>query len=653
MSENGSQNGSTQPSSAAVSDSELQAALYFAVGVSSEGSVNGRNVGYQLSFAGYIHNEGETARRSPNEAGTFHAGQMEPIYNSGYSIGTLQTDLGQQRLSATRNAGPLLEAYQQWAETQRTEHPQLPLTASEVEQTKTALHRQGNEIRGNAATTADNGYDVPAGIKNRLNQFLESDAGISYVHGQDVAQVNTLMRANGPIDQLKETTLYQQASGDDKLRMATVMGKLANQSGERHWQAVIDRIEGGQVRSLDALKAEVPAHLHGDRDNALRGAELAVALRNAGTDNPLRGAWQDVTANPLVNPTRLDQDAAHPDLKAEYSTVKSLFATPEQGQSLVRALDDEHGMAKDIKFRGAGADETAGLYASGHDFVHWNRDGKGFAHVGGQWQEADRNQVVKTTQQDGTVELTLQRNGAQVDLLHVASGHARPQAGQTAGRGQALHLNDRSEAVGQLQQDLAALGVTARDGSTLVPDNHFGAHTKEAVQTFQEAHGLHADGVAGSATLAAVAEAKLAAQQPAPTMLDPSHPAHGMYNQAYGCVARLDQERGTPSGPHSQSFAGSLTSAALAAGFNRIDHVVLSDDACRGYAVQGDLNSPFKQYTDVNVMTAIQTPLAQSSQEAAVHVQAASERAAQANLLQATQEQASQSQAAQGPAMSR
>jgi hypothetical protein len=57
------------------------------------------------------------------------------------------------------------------------------------------------------------------------------------------------------------------------------------------------------------------------------------------------------------------------------------------------------------------------------------------------------------------------------------------------------------------------------------------------------------------------------------------------------------------------------------AGFKRIDHVALSEDANRGYAIQGDLNSPFKRYVEVDVMQAIQTPLAQSSQQAAMNVQ--------------------------------
>jgi hypothetical protein len=46
---------------------------------------------------------------------------------------------------------------------------------------------------------------------------------------------------------------------------------------------------------------------------------------------------------------------------------------------------------------------------------------------------------------------------------------------------------------------------------------------------------------------------------------------------------------------------------------SRVDHVVLSDDASRAYAVQGDTNSLFKRYTDVNVGQAVATSVAQSS----------------------------------------
>ena len=57
---------------------ELKAVAYFAVGVTSEGSIGGDDVAYELRFAGNVRN-----------------GPMAPVGNSGFSFGTLQIDLGQ------------------------------------------------------------------------------------------------------------------------------------------------------------------------------------------------------------------------------------------------------------------------------------------------------------------------------------------------------------------------------------------------------------------------------------------------------------------------------------------------------------------------------------------------------------------------------
>jgi flagellum-specific peptidoglycan hydrolase FlgJ len=218
--------------------------------------------------------------------------------------------------------------------------------------------------------------------------------------------------------------------------------------------------------------------------------------------------------------------------------------------------------------------------------------------------------------------------------IALATGQKAPEHGATSG---VLHEKDKGAAVGALQSDLAALGFTARDGSTIHADQHFGAKTKEAVEAFQTAHGLKVDGVAGPATQAAISEAKAHAQA-VPSLLDARHPAHGIYEQAHACVARIDEGQGRAPGTHTQNFAGILTTSALASGMQRIDHVVLSDDASRAWAVQGQLNSPFKQLAEVNVMQAIQTPLSQSSREAAVHVQN------NAQQVQAQQQQQSQQQ---------
>ncbi len=65
----------------------------------------------------------------------------------------------------------------------------------------------------------------------------------------------------------------------------------------------------------------------------------------------------------------------------------------------------------------------------------------------------------------------------------------------------------RGAAVQALQRGLDAAGARDRDGHRLRVDGVFGAHTRQAVRDFQEAHGLAADGVAGRDTHAALAAA--------------------------------------------------------------------------------------------------------------------------------------------------
>lgn len=179
-----------------------------------------------------------------------------------------------------------------------------------------------------------------------------------------------------------------------------------------------------------------------------------------------------------------------------------------------------------------------------------------------------------------------------------------------------VRKGDRGDAVHSLQTSLAALVYTDAHGKTLKADSDFGFGTELAVKAFQREHGLQDDGLAGKDTLTAISEATTVqrdSRRDVPSMLDTRDPANGIYEQAFRCVSQLDKDHRRETGPHSQMLSGSLVSAATAAGFNRIDHVVLSDDASKAYAVQGDLNSPFKQCTDVDVVRAIQTPLTQSS----------------------------------------
>lgn len=198
------------------------------------------------------------------------------------------------------------------------------------------------------------------------------------------------------------------------------------------------------------------------------------------------------------------------------------------------------------------------------------------------------------------------------------------------------------EDVRMLQANLARLGYRDGAGNTIHTDGKFGQGTEAALKSFQRDHHLATDGVAGPASLAAIEKQKhvdATRQAPAgPRLDDKTHPDNGMYTQAVSAVHRLDAQHGRAPDQQSSQLAGSLTAAAKAEGLNRIDSVVLSEDAKRAYAVQGDLNSPHKKIAEVETQKAVSTPLEQSS-------------AAATNTPAHAEAQKQQPRQSQGPAM--
>jgi hypothetical protein len=391
---------------AGLSDAELNAVSYFAIGVASEGSVAGRDVSNRLSFAGNIGAEG----------------RMTPVANSGLSIGTLQTDLGQH----PEVARSLVAAYQDWA---RANHPEWVLDARQQTQTINDLSRDGNTIR------AQDGRPLDATVKSRLDEFLRSDDGIRYVHDNDVTQANKLMRE--VYTPLRETTLYRDSLPEDQVQLAAMVGKAYNQS-ERWGGRILERIQNSTYDTLTDVKQGIrdlpdgrDQYMLSGRDAALAGAAVVNALRNSHEDNPMRQTWNNVLANPLVDPTHTDEDRARPNLAQEYDAVKTLFMQRNEAPAFVQALDrgttSMHGRTNR---QGTGFTDD-GLYAAGNQFALWDADGNGRAHVNGQWREFDRDNLVRTRNADGTVDLAVQENGRRTPLLHVDPQTRAPRAEAT------------------------------------------------------------------------------------------------------------------------------------------------------------------------------------------------------------------------------
>lgn len=91
------------------------------------------------------------------------------------------------------------------------------------------------------------------------------------------------------------------------------------------------------------------------------------------------------------------------------------------------------------------------------------------------------------------------------------------------------------------------------------------------------------------------------------------NPGHAMYGEAFDAVTLLDKQHQRASDERSTNLAAALAASARQHGLSHIDHVVLSDDGQRAYAVQGDLNSPFKRMAEVSTSEAIATSIARST----------------------------------------
>lgn len=226
------------------------------------------------------------------------------------------------------------------------------------------------------------------------------------------------------------------------------------------------------------------------------------------------------------------------------------------------------------------------------------------------WKGTITPEIVKGVK-DGTIDL------AQLASMG-ADEHTKshPKTGAELKPGETMRKGAHGAGVAELQAKLDQLGDKSPDGHTLTNrDHNFGPMTDETIRAFQRANHLHGDGVVGPATYKAIdAKLRQTAQAPlAPHLADAQLPGNAMYLQSLGAVHRLDAQQGRTPDQRSDNLAAGLAVAAHANGMTRIDHVMLSDDASRAFAVQGDTNSLFKRYADVNVSQAIATPLAQSS----------------------------------------
>ncbi|KRD80216.1 hypothetical protein [Lysobacter sp. Root983] len=427
-----------------LTDNEIRATIYFAVGVTSESGENP----FRLAVAG-------DNPRTP---------RIEVAANSGYTFGTVQIDLGQHYQPNVRGGenvpADLVNAYQAWA---RQSRQAAVLTPAEAAEAISDLGRQGHEINRQGGT------DLDPDVRRRLNGFLASDAGVTWGHNRDVAQVEKLM--DNAIEPMRRSQLYRNASEDDQVRLVAMVAKVYNQN-ENEAGPILNTIARGGYRGVDQVSNAIGAisssrtdYLEEGRDKALQGARVVNALRNSHPGNPLHAAWDNVLDNPLVRPNRLDRDPQHPNLPGEYGTVRRLFANYQQALPFIDALDRGGSYQQaQLSREQPGRFVSNGVYASGNNFVTWDTRGNGHAYLNGGWSAIDRDDLQRVNRGNGVIDLNMDRGGGPKCLLTVDPRMPALRPGQ---RRADLSLDgDGAPGVGHVEQ--AALGringVLAADG---------------------------------------------------------------------------------------------------------------------------------------------------------------------------------------------
>jgi len=471
----------------------LAGATYFVVGRGTEGGPSS----YHLSITGVT-----SGTSDPNWG---HADKI--IADSGYSLGTIQVDLGKRGT---------------WA-----------LGATD-----------GAALKPGQTTYVD-------GIIDQSSQYAK-DHGLTYTGDTSKLRSDLLTHGNG---EHGRTTL----NFIDKDTRNSINAWAGSQDGQKWVHKNIDypQIKNATQSAMDTLDKygkNIPEDRRLETVAILAKTENQIPSQMKKFEKVLQdgGNYDDVLAKAnQIKETYSYYDG--PKAAALAEQYKNAYKDPEKAA----ALDRAHTKVGDANFDPS---------KSGDD--------------------ADIKAALKAIGQGGRT--------------HAAAGHG------------SLKDGSHGEKVTALQTDLAKLGFTDAHDRALHPDGDFGPGTKAAVEKFQRAHGLTADGVAGPKTLDAVQKA---AHPPQASLADASHPGNAIYKQALEGVKAIDAQHGRKPDHLSDNLAASLATAARAANLSKVDHVVMSDDGKRAYAMQGEQSSPFKRVAEVDVAQSVAKPIEQSSAE--------------------------------------
>lgn len=476
-------------------------AVYFTVGRGTEGG----SASYRLSVAGV----------SGNEWGTVSA----VAANSGYSIGTIQVDLGQRGtwpLGAIRdrplNPGETtyVDAIIGQASAYARQHGlSFP---SDTTQLRADLlsHGDGGLTRGGTRRSSITFID--AETRDSINAWAASDEGKRWIHANiDYPQVRNATQTAMTILDRDGRNIPE----DRRFEAINILAKTANQ-----YPGALDRLQGvlRNGGDYDALLGEARS-IQGSVSfyAGPKAASVAEGYEANYADPNRRQAMDRAHAQvsrPDYDPTT---ERNNPDVQQALSALPGR-TTPSRTNTVLEQGESGREVRK----------------------LESNLAGLGYADAQGRALQVDGQFTAETKQA-----VEAYQRGAD---LQPVDGKAGP-----------VTLGAIDREVRGLQNNLRTLGATERNGQPLTADGYYGDGTRDAVRTFQQTHGINPTGVADPATLRAIEtaarERTQAAPQPGTQTPAPAPAQPGAQTPAPAPVAPVQPGAQTPAPAPTQPAA--------------------------------------------------------------------------------------------------
>lgn len=540
----------------------LSGAVFFSMGRGTEGG----SASYRLSVAGVRDSRwGEVG---------------DVAENSGYSIGSIQVDLGQRGEWAVgaidgHRPGPGEKSYVDAIIEQSSAYARannLPFT-QDLDQLRAELLTHGNGKNGRSSVTF-----IDEQTRSSINAWGASQQGKQWIH----ANVDYPQARNATAIGMSMVDTYGTGITEDRrFEAINIIAKTANQYPGHlpKLRKVLE--EGGDYDALLARAVEIKGAGAYDGPKAGRVAER---YENAYNDPANTAAMDRAHAKVARRDYDPSTEATDPDLQVANAALGR--------RARASAMSDG---VLEVGERGSEVKQ-----------LQTNLQGLGFTDASGTALKPDDSFGTRTQEA-----VTAAQRAHGVDPAN--------------GKADAKTLAAIDTAVKAVQADLKTLGITDAKGRDLAVDGDWGRSTAEGVKSFQTQNKLPETGIADAATreaLAKQAAEKRQAADPRSQSETAPQPA-GAFNGKHPLLdqAMVQLEKRGPNGGFADRSEMERVAAVLAlesqrGGMSRIDRIVESTDGKGIIALQVNPKNPYDVHREyVDKAHASAQPLEQTRQQ--------------------------------------